>query len=449
MGVNNVLYDRPDLDQQISRLAALYVTGTLPNAGASAAYEGRLQIHNAVGTCWAEVINGELPGGGAVYVDQATQEVVVAWPAYAQLDNLTNPNLETGDMTGWDVETIGGSGTLVASDVYPEGGVGYSAYWAGGRGMGSEGGIECVAINQTRSKVYPGQMVSGTIDIGYNFAGGTPKGSRGQTWLIWYDKNDQKLGETKGDLIATRKYNHRWTPSHALGVGPDNVDHVRLAAWLTATGAGHSWFDNARWDAKTIVGTDQTTPICITVRVHDAAGRVADWSGCVLFNPVPADLTWRYKLIPYASPFPAGVPAEATVDYDDSTWLESAAPYGNLSTNAIAGAHAHAHDPRLPATVGTTIPKDTGVWIRRHIHLDSVPSGGLNVVAYIDNYLRIYANGAAAFSVNNKYDGPGDGNIPASALQVGDNLIAAWCMDDAGPGGDNDASYFGFLLDLA
>ena len=81
MSRGNQLYDRPDLTQKFGKLA-LYVAGTLPGAFIDEAYEGRLQIHNAIGACSAELINGAVPPGGGVYVDNDTHEVVVTWPAY-------------------------------------------------------------------------------------------------------------------------------------------------------------------------------------------------------------------------------------------------------------------------------------------------------------------------------------------------------------------------------
>lgn len=279
MSASHRLYDRPWLDQR-SGLPALYVMGTLSSAVVQAAFSGRLQIHGAQGACWAELIDGELPPGGAVYVDNTTHEVVVAWPAWADLDGLQNPSLETGDLTGWEYSTIGGSGTLTVSSAHHTDG-NYGAYWPGGRGMGSEGGIECVAVNQARAALKPGQRISGSVDIGYNFEGGTPKGSRGQARLHWYDDTDTKIGESDGDLIATRSHNGKWTTSHVTGVCQANAAYARLAAWVTATGAGEAWFDHAQWDAVQHVGTDTTSASTITIRVHDAAGRYADWTGLV------------------------------------------------------------------------------------------------------------------------------------------------------------------------
>ncbi|MCZ5970843.1 hypothetical protein O5281_26625, partial [Escherichia coli] len=76
---------RPDLDQNVDGLP-LYITGTLPYVASRLAYEGRLQIHNAIGRCSVEILPGSdaLPPGSSIYIDHATQEIVIVWPPYSQ-----------------------------------------------------------------------------------------------------------------------------------------------------------------------------------------------------------------------------------------------------------------------------------------------------------------------------------------------------------------------------
>lgn len=72
---------RPDLDQDVDG-PPLYITGVLPEITPRLAYEGRLQIHNAIGRCSVQIMPGSdpLPPGSTVYIDHATQQIVVAWP---------------------------------------------------------------------------------------------------------------------------------------------------------------------------------------------------------------------------------------------------------------------------------------------------------------------------------------------------------------------------------
>src|SRR3546814_18029609 len=86
-----------------------------------------------------------------------------------------------------------------------------SAYWEGGKGLGSEGGIECLAVNDTKGPVNPGDTVTARLRVMYNPGGGTPKGSRGQVRLQWYDSSDNLLKTSEGFLIKTRAYNGKWT----------------------------------------------------------------------------------------------------------------------------------------------------------------------------------------------------------------------------------------------
>src|SRR3546814_12833800 len=97
------------------------------------------------------------PVGASVYVDNSNSQVVVAWPAKNVVPtDLVNPGFETGDLTGWTYTTKGGSGTLTTSPTHKDSGT-YSAYWEGGKGLGSEGGIECLAVNDTKGPVNPGE----------------------------------------------------------------------------------------------------------------------------------------------------------------------------------------------------------------------------------------------------------------------------------------------------
>ncbi len=286
MSRGNQLYDRPDLTQQLGKLA-LYVTGTLPNAKVLLEYNQRLQIHNAIGACSVDVLEGVIPPGGQVYVDNATSEIVVAWPAYSETPSPPdNAGFEAGDLTGWTYSTTGGSGAPVVTNGQHNSGS-YAAYWAGGKGLGSEGGIECVLLNDKACVAYPGQRINFKATILYNPGGGTPKGSRGQVRLNWYDADGELIDTSYGELIKTRAHNGKWTNSAGSEKGPPGTKSARLAVWLTATGAGHSYCDDATWDAPAIIGTKDDGTINLWLRVHDAGGRAADWKGRILVRGTP------------------------------------------------------------------------------------------------------------------------------------------------------------------
>jgi hypothetical protein len=286
MGVNNKLYDKNHLDYAKSiHPKTLYISGALVPAILYEDYEGRLQIHNNVGACQAEVVevtSGELPDNYSVYVDNISNEVVLAWPGTETIDNtLINPDLETGDLSNWSIQSVGGDLNLEVNSTHPHSGL-YSAYWAGGKGLGSEGGIECYAENDTKGIITPKQRVSAGVWVLYNPDGGTPKGSRGQARLNWYDESDNLIGTSYGFLVKTRKYNGKWTLSTVEDRAPVGAKYVKLLSWITATGEGHTYFDDASWDIPNATGAVIKEPIELTIKVTDTIGRVAYWSGAIL-----------------------------------------------------------------------------------------------------------------------------------------------------------------------
>jgi hypothetical protein len=169
MPISNLLYDRPDLDQDRG-LLPLYITGTLPEYVVRAAYEGRQHIHNAIGACRVDQIAGDtLPLGSQIWVDQATQQIVVTWPAYSEDETpLENPGFEQGDTGGWSITTRGEREgypvTAIASGDRPHAGQ-YSAYWLGNQGYGHARGVEAVLGNRTHGQCYPMQQVTASAWI--------------------------------------------------------------------------------------------------------------------------------------------------------------------------------------------------------------------------------------------------------------------------------------------
>ena len=445
MGANHILYDRPDLDQALESALGLYVDGTFADAFIGSAYEGRLQIHNSVGNCQVELLTGTLPPGGQVFVDNATHEVVVAWPAYnTGAATLQNPSFETGDITGWTTTTIGGSGTLVASSRYAKDGT-YSAYWAGGYGTGNEGGIECYAVNDTRAPVFPNQKINASVDVLYNPDGGTPKGSRGQVRLNWYDVSDNLLSTSLGRLIFTRAYNHVWTRSTISAAAPPDARWVRMGGWVTAVGKdnGHTYFDNAIWDAPGLVGFNVGDTICLTGTVRDSAGRIAPWAGCITINGLGAQFSaWKYKQITASDGTDYSSPS-----FDDSSWAVGPAPFGGLDGGGTSTNAAYDYDPRFAKVFATAWTPETRLWIRRTLTLAEIPTGGYSMVSYIEDNCHVYINGTLVFdSPDDQVDGSGATTaIAADKFVVGVNSIAVRCDDWPGDAGDS-LVYADFLL---
>ncbi|TMN24493.1 hypothetical protein [Pseudoxanthomonas sp. X-1] len=287
-------YDRPDLDQ--ARYApALYVTGALISGKPMLAYEGRLQIHNAIGACTAEQIDGDtLPNGSAIYVDQATSEVVVAWPAYAETGAaaLNNPGFEAGNLTGWDVVTIGQQGTppnhIGVTTSRPYAGS-YCSHYAGQKGVGHAGGIEAQWLNTKRAACYPQKKITAAIKVSFDDT--TSSQNRGRARLVFFDGSGNPIQAYDGNLIKGNS--EAWQDSSLTQAAPEGTRSVGMGAWVTSNQSGAVRLDAATWDAPDIVGTAVAGVFNLTIRVRDSAGRVYFWIGQVIITPVgwsPADL---------------------------------------------------------------------------------------------------------------------------------------------------------------
>lgn len=275
---------RPDLDQDVDALP-LFITGALPNAAPLVAYEGRLQIHNAVGACQVDQIAGSvLPPGHQLYVDQDTDEIVLVWPAYsASVAPLANAGFETGNTSGWAFEYKGGTGSVAADSAYRHEGS-YSLRFTGAKGLGSEGGIELSAVNNTAGIAFPNQRVTASVRGLYNPAGHN-FGCRYQARLRWLDGLGATISESLGSVIKGRGNNGDWVQASVTGVAPAGTEAVKLVGWATSKGPP-TWLDSAQWDLPVTIGINADTVLSLTLRVRDSAGRTAIWTGTVLVTSI-------------------------------------------------------------------------------------------------------------------------------------------------------------------
>lgn len=210
-------------------------------------------------------------------------------------DPVSNGSFETGNLDDWDYTTVGGAGTLVVRNQHPAVGT-YAAYWEGGNGSGSEGGIECNARSQDRAPVSAGLLVTVTVRIKYNTTGGEPKGSRGAAQLYWFDAGGNQIGNpVRGNVISGRGNNNRYVTSSVSGQPPAGAVTCAAGAWVTARG-GHVYFDDVKWNYSGAVApaglifratqpttqrsadTEPTWPTTVGVTVND--GGVV-WEGVI------------------------------------------------------------------------------------------------------------------------------------------------------------------------
>ena len=271
----------------------LRVVGTLPDYEAGEAYEGRLDILNAIGECTVELLENNLPPGHSVFVDNATKQVVITWPPYSppttEKPGIINWDFQNGNLEGWN-DKRGNSWSVVLGTTLRD------PWW------GSVPG-DLVAVMQgigrgdhlLESNLYPatpGQPVMARsiwdqgpsnkdnnnlwTAIGFYRADGSK--IEPNPWHQWY-----------GDRIHDRTNKQR----HFSTV---NAITPPAAAFKTVQLIAHRRNGRNRWIAVDNVqtsGFDYSTGIpseiddfYLTVKVTDSANRVAYWSGIIASNSI-------------------------------------------------------------------------------------------------------------------------------------------------------------------
>lgn len=270
MSRGNLLFDRPDLTQKFGKLA-LYVSGNLTNAAVDFSYEGRLQIHNAIGDCWAELTNGTLPPGASVTVDNATHEVVVRWPAYSEAAvPIANADFELDDTSwlkgyGWTIENKGARPGDTSG-----------AKAAAFRGSG-ESFMEATAfypLTGTQESITYGVMIQ---------QGGSSSGNvRAAAALRYYDVDYKLLTTDMGNVVKSGS-DGEWKASGGSSTIPGSALYVRPTLWgLRKRQNKPLYADDFTWNLSGVaVGVHNPASYPVTIRVHDAGGRIADWSGTI------------------------------------------------------------------------------------------------------------------------------------------------------------------------
>ncbi|HAL23983.1 MAG TPA: hypothetical protein DCP40_14875 [Stenotrophomonas sp.] len=265
--MNARIYDRPDLDQNRGRLA-LYVLGTLPNAVPFLAYEGRLQIYNGVGDCFVRQVDGAtLPEGHRLYVDQATKEVVLAWPAYIPGSApIENPGFEAGQQ-GWDC----GSGWVIGTENPPTGS------WAAG--YNNQAG-ESIISSQARYTVHEGQVTQAKCKVRQ---GASSEGNAGASVVLQYrNAAGDVVRSVEGNRVMSASKN-RVYDSNVVGTAQAGEASINIAGNGIRYRENKILFvDDFEWDhTVAAAGINYETMLCITLIISDSAGRSVRWSGCI------------------------------------------------------------------------------------------------------------------------------------------------------------------------
>ena len=224
-------YLRPDLDQAADT-KPLFVSGDLPNASPGAFYEGRLQIHNQIGSCTVEQISGDtLPPGHSIYVDG--DEVVVTWPAYAEdAAPIPNAGFEAW-MDGWAHD----AGWTV-TETNPVTDTRSAVFW-GVRGSS-------ILRSTARYPVAPGETITARCLVrqGASSAGNAGAGVR----LEWRDADGAVVGFNDGNMVMSAS-NNAVFPSTVTASAPSGAETVNIACHGLRRRQNLSvWVDSFTWD---------------------------------------------------------------------------------------------------------------------------------------------------------------------------------------------------------
>jgi len=117
----------------------------------------------------------------------------------------------------------------------------------------------------------------------------------------------------------------------------------------------------------------------------------------------------------------------ASTSYDDSSWSVGFMPFSSTDTSQIA------EDAGFPQSPVTTWSLNTRLWLRKTFNVYTIQNIYGNVL--VDNYVTIYVNGKKILNRSGESSGTShyfflhDFTIPASVLNVGENIIALMCED--------------------
>lgn len=267
----HILFTRP-LALRFAGQPVLQVVGQLEGYTAGQAYQGRLQIINNIGDCTVDWVSGAMPPGTTVRVDNATHEVVIEWPDY-QLPDPNNTPVPNGSFEEGDTKWEKGAGWLIGSsgsgdfDTYD--GTWSAAYT--GRGMSTLMGV--------RVPVVVGTEITASIQVQQ---GASSKSNVSAVVLLcWFDANGNLFDYDIGNIVSSGS-DGAWHISQVTAKAPSGSFEVAFAANANRRRQNKRlWVDQARWNHSYPTGTNGDDDYCIVLRVRDAAGRDASWSGCV------------------------------------------------------------------------------------------------------------------------------------------------------------------------
>lgn len=338
---------------------ALSVTGDLGDYFIRQAFEGRLQINNAVGRCTVKVVESTLPPGAAIRVDNLTREVVVKWAAYEELIDEINlvpgGDFEEGADSGWSMGPGWSIGT--GPDYETDSGV-YSARFADVKTKGSN-----MVGPRVRARVNDYIRLVARVQ-----QGASAKGNAGaRAGLLFFDSAGVTLQQQEGNMVSSGS-GGAWKDSVAEGGAPADTHSVAAVISAYRTREGYPlWVDNLKWNHQYVVGAAEDEPYFLQLEVTDGLNRTALWSGYIGARP---PITWDGTWDSFSIPGPS-----TNEGYIVPVWVPSLGKY-----------LAHAANDSIPF-LGST---DLVTWTTQGGNVDT-GAGGKNGLAVSPSGRIVYA----------------------------------------------------------
>ena len=352
-------------------------------------------------------------------------------------NDVDNGGFETGDLTDWTYQSIGGSVLAQVANTNARTGL-YAFYWPGGPGTGNEGGTECFATSEDAQPCNPGLLVTAKGWFRYNTIGDID-GSQARMYLQWYGAGMTPLSTSPGNLIKGRGNNNKWVESVASDIAPAGAEFVAAAFWVTGRGGrGHVYVDDISWNYTTPdppeglvfkavqpgIGTsDATEPVWPTVNGLTVVDATVTWEAIVAtritYRAIPilksgtTEPTWPTTL--------GEAVADGTISWQASTRQVVQAP--NSKVVAITASKVYAADEDIIKYSATVNPLD---WTTAD-DAGYLPSG-LNQNGSNDTaVLNIYRSALVSFSsttFQNWQVDPDPANM--SLLDVMEGIGSTW-----------------------
>lgn len=273
------IYQRPVGDQG-DLTTPIKLVGNLPDYELGVAYEGRLQILNSRGPHFVRQVGGDrLPAGTSIYVDEATKEVVVSWPALYKIEGSVNQydaplrNADFEGTKGWEF----GTGWFLTTDAF-----GGSHSMAYRKQNGSS-----FSSHTSRYPVIPDRLVTAICDVNQGASARYNAGAR--VTLEWRDAKGDLMSRSLGNMVDDASKG-RVYPSKVQATAPQDAVTVNIGfEGMRIRENKDVWVDNFKWDFVTIdvilpVNPDESYDL--ELEVTDSVGRTAKWSGAILQSAV-------------------------------------------------------------------------------------------------------------------------------------------------------------------